>query len=272
MPDATPNRSLALAAVVGLVAGVLSGLFGIGGGVVLVPALVLFFALPQLQASAVSLAAIATGAGAGIIPFALDGEVDWLPGIVLAAGAIVGSLLSTRLVSRIPERVLAWAFVVVVVAAAIRMLVPGGGGGGSGIELTPATASLLAVVGLGAGFTAVTLGLGGGIIYVPSLAILWGLDQHTAQGTSLVAIVPAAIVGALGHARSGRMDWRLAGVVATGSFLGGYAGGELAQLIAAERLRIAFGLLLVILAVRMAVSTTRRGSPPTTEVPWEPPA
>ena len=271
MSETRSNASLALAAGIGLAAGVLSGLFGIGGGVVLVPALVLFFALPQLEASAVSLAAIATGAAAGLIPFAMDGEVDWVPALIVTAGAAVGSVLASRFVSRIPERVLAWAFVVVVVGAAIRMLIPDADGTVDAIDLDLATALILASIGLGAGFLAVTLGLGGGIIYVPSLAILFDLDQHTAQGTSLVAIVPAAVIGAIGHARNGRMDWRLATVVATGSFLGGYAGGQLAQLIPPERLQIAFGILLVIMAVRMAVSTTRRGAKPTKEAPWEPP-
>ena len=165
MSDARPNRRLVLAATIGLAAGVLSGLFGIGGGVILVPALVLFFALPQLEASAISLAAIVMGATAGLIPFALDREVDWMAGLVLTAGAVIGSFLASRYVARIPERVLAWTFVVVVLAAAVRMLVPSAEASPTDVDLAAWTIALLGATGLFAGFTAVTLGLGGGRNY-----------------------------------------------------------------------------------------------------------
>jgi uncharacterized membrane protein YfcA len=257
-------RTALLAAAIGLGSGVVAGLFGIGGGVVIVPALVLILGLAQLEAAAVSLVAIAVGTSSALIPFVLEGRVILPAGIALAIGAIVGAFAGSRFAHRIPERVLAWTFVAVVGAAAIRMLIPGQGGVETTVDLDPLLIGLLVAVGLGAGVLSVLLGIGGGIIYVPALVILADLAQHTAQGTSLVAILPAALVGVLGHGRAGRMRWRLAGAVSAGSFLGGFGGAWLAQQLAADRLQVAFGILLVVMAVRMAVSA---GRPTTSSAP-----
>jgi uncharacterized membrane protein YfcA len=254
-------RTAILAGAIGLGSGIVAGLFGIGGGVVIVPALVLILGLAQLEAAAVSLVAIAVGTTSALIPFITEGRVVLPAGLTLAVGAIAGAFTGSRFAHRIPERVLAWTFVAVVGAAAVRMLIPSGGGVATGIELDPVLIGMLLGIGFGAGVLSVLLGIGGGIIYVPSLVILADVAQHTAQGTSLVAILPAALVGVVGHARAGRMRWRLAGAVSIGSFLGGFGGAWLAQRVAADRLQVAFGILLVVMAVRMAVSATRSTTP-----------
>lgn len=267
----TTRRMVVVGAGIGLGAGIISGLFGIGGGVVLVPLLVISFALPQLQAASVSLAAIVVGAGAGVVPFLIEGRVDWPAAAFLTVGAAVGAWIGALVVHRIPERVLAWTFVAVVVGAAVRMLIPSAEGGIDAVPISLGSIALLVAIGVTAGGLAAVLGIGGGMVYVPALVIFFGLIQHTAQGTSLIAILPAAAVGAWGHARAGRMDWRLAGIVSVGSFLGGFAGGWIAQLIPAERLQVAFGIFLVVMAVRMAIRTTRGEPAPTPPGPGAPP-
>ena len=84
-------------------------------------------------------------------------------------------------------------------------------------------ASLLAI-GLAAGFLAGLLGIGGGILIVPALVLLLGFDQHLAQGTSLVVIIPAALAGSWTHYRRGRLDLRVAAFVAVGGVLGAAIG------------------------------------------------
>ncbi|MEX1281543.1 MAG: sulfite exporter TauE/SafE family protein [Acidimicrobiia bacterium] len=267
------RRHLLLAAAVGLAAGVVAGLFGIGGGVIIVPALVMILRLPQLQAAAVSLVAIAVGTVSALVPFIANERVSWTGGLVLAVGAIVGSWVGSHFADRVPERVLAWTFVVVVLVAAVRMLLPGASGTATVLDLDVVATLVLLAVGLVAGALAALLGIGGGVIYVPALVILFDLVQQKAQGTSLVAILPAAVIGAIGHARAGRMRWGVAWSVAAGSFLGGFGGALLAQIIPAERLQIAFGVLLVVIAVRLAVTAGKApaqvnpprgpGAPPT---------
>ena len=97
---------------IGLFAGFLSGLFGVGGGIVIVPALVLLAGYNQRLAAGTSLAAIVPTATVGVISYATSGAVLWLPALVLAAAAVVGAQIGTSLAPRIPQRILQWGFVV----------------------------------------------------------------------------------------------------------------------------------------------------------------
>lgn len=119
----------------------------------------------------------------------------------------------------------------------------------------------LVALGLVAGALAASLGVGGGIVIVPALVVLFDFSQHAAQGTSLAVIVPTAIVGAAVHARARRVEWRLAFWVAAGGILGAVAGSRVALALDGRVLRRMFAVLLVILAVRLLV-TNRRGRNP----------
>jgi uncharacterized membrane protein YfcA len=109
------------AAVLGLAAGVTGGLFGVGGGIVVVPGLVLWFAMEQHRAHATSVAAIVATAAAALVPFAVAGEVDWLAAAALAGGSAVGAYLGARWMSLVSPLWLARGFVVLLVAAAVRL-------------------------------------------------------------------------------------------------------------------------------------------------------
>ena len=107
----------------GLVAGFIGGLFGVGGGVIMVPGLVLWLGLEQHRAHATSVATIIAIASAGVVPFAIDGEVRWDHAGWLLIGALVGAYFGARLVKRVPAVWLARAFVVVDLVASVRFLV-----------------------------------------------------------------------------------------------------------------------------------------------------
>jgi uncharacterized membrane protein YfcA len=107
----------------GLAAGFLGGMFGVGGGIIMVPGLVLLLAFEQHRAHATSIATIVAIAAAGAIPFAMDGEVEWDHAAVLVAGSLVGAYFGARFVARIPAVWLARAFVTVALVASVRFLV-----------------------------------------------------------------------------------------------------------------------------------------------------
>ena len=89
------------------------------------------------------------------------------------------------------------------------------------------------------------LGVGGGILLVPLLVLLFRFDQHRAQGTSLVALVPpTGLLAFLNYAHAGRVDWRVGLLLMPGVFLGGFAGGRLAQNLSPRLMRSVFALLL----------------------------
>ncbi|MEA2002517.1 MAG: sulfite exporter TauE/SafE family protein [Actinomycetota bacterium] len=117
-----------------------------------------------------------------------------------------------------------------------------------------------ALLGLITGVIASTMGIGGGIIFVPSLVVFFGFEQHIAQGTSLAIIVPTAIVGTILHAKKGRVDWRVAALIASGGIVGGLLGSRAALALDPLLLRRLFAGLLVIIAIRMLSSSPRRQS------------
>jgi uncharacterized protein len=115
-----PRRQLA---TIGLAGGLLSGLLGVGGGVIMVPALVLWAGIGQRDAHAMSLGAIIPISAAGTVTFGLAGEISVLPAALLTAGSVLGARLGAATLSRIDERRLQLVFGVFLVLAAVAMAV-----------------------------------------------------------------------------------------------------------------------------------------------------
>lgn len=108
------------------------------------------------------------------------------------------------------------------------------------------------LLGLIAGGLAATLGIGGGIVFVPVLVSVFAFTQHDAQGTSLAIIVPTTAVAAIAHARAGRIDWKLVATLGIGGVVGAVAGARTALVLDEDVLRRLFAILLVVVATRMA--------------------
>jgi uncharacterized membrane protein YfcA len=106
---------------IGVVGGLLSGLLGVGGGVVMVPLLVLWAGYRQRDAHAASLGAIIPISIAGILTFGIAGRVHWLDALALALGAVIGARVGAGLLTRIDERVLKIVFGCFLVAVAVTM-------------------------------------------------------------------------------------------------------------------------------------------------------
>ena len=108
----------------------------------------------------------------------------------------------------------------------------------------------LAAIGLAAGVLSGLFGVGGGIVMVPTLVVA-GLSQHRAQSTSLAAIVPIAIVGALLFGRADSVNVGAAVVLAGGSLVGARAGALLMHRLSGALLTRIFGAFLIIVAITM---------------------
>jgi len=109
----------------------------------------------------------------------------------------------------------------------------------------------LALIGLAAGFLAGLLGIGGGVLMVPAMVLLLGFDQHVAQGTSLLVIIPAALSGSYTHHRNGRLFLRDAAILGAGGVIGAVIGSVFALSIEDDILRRLFAGFLLITAARM---------------------
>lgn len=114
-------ETVAKATVLGVLAGFVGGLLGVGGGVIMVPGLVLWVALDQRHAVAASLAAIIAAAGSATVRNAAESLIDWGTVALLFVGAGAGAYLGARVLDRVPIRTLSRMFVVVLLVAAGRM-------------------------------------------------------------------------------------------------------------------------------------------------------
>jgi len=119
------------------------------------------------------------------------------------------------------------------------------------------TYALAVVLGLAAGVLAGMFGVGGGILFVPTLVAL-GLDHHDALGTSLLAIIPTVLVGTWRQSRYGNVRWRGAAVLGIAAAAAAQGGVALAEALSDATLRRLFAGLLVLVAVQIAWRARRR--------------
>jgi uncharacterized membrane protein YfcA len=110
------------------------------------------------------------------------------------------------------------------------------------------------LIGLGSGVLSGIFGIGGGLVIVPGLIVLMGMTVKQAAGTSLAALLlPVGILGALEYWRAGQIDVRIALVLALGLLIGAFFGARLALGLPNELVQRAFGVLLVVVGVRLAL-------------------
>ena len=111
---------------------------------------------------------------------------------------------------------------------------------------------ILLLIGLAAGFMSSMVGIGGGLVIVPALALLYGMDQKLAQGTSLLIIaLPVTAAGAYAYYKSGNANWQVALIIAITFVIGGYFGGLLANRMETTVIRKIFAIFLMLIAIKM---------------------
>lgn len=251
-------RSIIVLIVVGMLVGVLSGTFGIGGGTVIVPALV-WLGLSQRNAAATSTLAIVPTSISGVVSYATGGHVDWLAAVLLFCGMFVGGQIGSWLLSRLPELVLRWIFVAFLVFVVINQVsfVPSRD---HQIVMSVTTGICLALLGVIIGALAGLLGIGGGALAVPSLSMLFGASDLIARGTSLLAMFPNSITTSaanlkrkLAHVKTALIIAVTAAVTAP---LGTWIAGEVSPRVGAIMF-VCYLCVLLVRSVFVAVKATR---------------
>jgi uncharacterized membrane protein YfcA len=241
------QRLLALAA--GFGAGAAGGLFGVGGGLVLIPILTAFFGLTQHRAHGTSLAVIGATALVAVMVYGWHGNVAWGTAAIVALASIFTARIGARLTTRFSPHGLARVFAVFLFLVALRMLwkapEPTAAAFHTGVAAIWFDLALGAAVGIVAGF----MGVGGGIISVPVFTLGLGMTQQLAQGTSLAVILVAAPAGAIEHARHGNVTRALVPILAAGALLGGPFASWLVQGLPQALLARGFALFLLANAV-----------------------
>lgn len=253
MPSAA--RLLAYVAI-GAVAGFLSGLFGVGGGVLIVPALMLVLRMPQKLASGTSLLAVAPLSFGGMLTYAASGQIDWAASLFVAIGAVAGGAIGSALLHRLPSVVISWVFIAAMLAVAVQLFFEEPSRGLPRL-LGPLDLVLLVTIGLVAGILAGLIGVGGGIIIVPALIVVAGFGDLAAKGGSLVALLPNALSTSVLNLRRRGADLVAGltiGVVGAGlAVLGAHA----AAWIDPRSGAILFAVFLLLVAAQLILRTIR---------------
>jgi uncharacterized membrane protein YfcA len=255
MSGATAPRPLM--AGVGLLAGGLSGLLGIGGGLVVGPVLLLR-GLPLTRATGTALAMVPGVALVGVlVDLQLQPEpLPWMLALAVACGGPFGLKAGRMLLKHLPERALWTAFLLLLAATLARLLLASTRATSAGWLATADGPAAWAVAGLGgvlAGIAAILFGVGGGVVVVPLLAFsLPGIDVALASALSLAAMVPTASLGLLGAMRDGRVErpWLLPLLLggAPGAVLGVWLRG---RVLSTRELELAFAAFLLFVLWRL---------------------
>ncbi|MCL4475909.1 MAG: sulfite exporter TauE/SafE family protein [Nitrospirae bacterium] len=236
--------------LIGFLAGIFGGLLGIGGGIVMIPLMVGFLKVTQHKAHGTSLAVMVFVGLVGAATYALQGSVDVLASALLAATAIATAHAGARHASSLAEWKLKRSFgAFLVIVSGFLFLKPFlprlvyFAGGWSKVVV-------LLLAGSVTGFLSGMMGVGGAVVMIPVMVLLVGMDQHTAQGSSLLTMVPAGLAGALTHMRYGNVQPSLLKGLIPGAFIGTYLGGSVAHFLPEGILRSVFGLMLLWTAFR----------------------
>jgi uncharacterized membrane protein YfcA len=257
-PTLTSARVIGLISI-GLAAGFFAGLFGIGGGILVVPALVVLLKLDQRKAVGTSLLAILPAAAISALSYGLSGSVDLVVGAVLAVGAVVGAQFGAWLLARISRRAAQWVFVGFVLVMIVQLItvVPD-----RSAQFTWDAVRIigLIVLGLVAGTLSAILGIGGGGVVVPVLMVWFGLGDLAAKGASLVMMLPGVLSGLYGNARRGNLAVKAGLLVGAGSLLTGPLGAWVAHLIPAQLGAWLFAGFLVFIGFTMVKQALRPAS------------
>ncbi len=201
--------------------------------------------LSQHKAHGTSLVAVFFTGFVGALTYGLQGSLDLRAAFFLALTAILTARFGARYAHSLPEtslkRAFGWFLFLVAFLLLLKpYLAPRGLVQGEAVQDLA-----LLLSGAFTGFLSGMMGVGGGTIMVPAMVLLLGMPQHAAQGTSLLAMVPASLVGAYTHFRLGNVEERLALGLVPGVFLGTFLGGELAHFLPEAGLRLVFAAVLL---------------------------
>jgi len=248
--------------ILGILAGVLSGLFGIGGGIIMVPALIAVFGLDMLNANATSLAAMLLPVGIfGVITYYKAGYINVRNALWISVGLLMGSFFGAELAVSVDVKVLSKLYAAFLLYIAVGYLnIPAlfrknkNPINDSVVEDEKVKYSfwIFIAVGIIAGVIAGLFGKGGGLVIVPVLIKFFKYDAKSAAATSLAALqLPVGLPSVIVYAQAGYLNWLWAGLMALGIVVGVFFGTKLALKLPAAMFKKVYAFFLLGVAIYM---------------------
>jgi uncharacterized protein len=241
--------TLVLLFVVGLGAGTLGSMLGVGGGIIMVPALT-FLNLPPAQAASTSLIAVMSTSVSSTIEYSRQKRIDYALGLEMAASAIPGAVLGAILSGYLEEDSFKLYFGILLILTGLYISYKN-----SVLRDNRAkkrSTSLQAAVfaaSFGAGMISSLFGVGGGIIFVPAMLLVLGLTMHRAAPTSQLTLMMTAIAGVFTHSVLGHPDYLQAFALSAGAFVGAQIGARLSRITKEVLLQRLLGIILMAVAI-----------------------
>ena len=250
--------------IIGISAGILSGLFGIGGGVIIVPALVTLVGFGLREACGISLAALLLPVGLfAVIIFRRAKSIDLRASLFIAIGLLTGVFGGAKLALYFDAGFMKILYGIFLFFIGLRFINPierirklFGKEVKSVIEQQTKQIKWneALLLGIFAGILSGLFGIGGGVIIVPVLVSMMKYDQKVAAGTSLGALLlPVGLPGVMVYLKAGTLSILSAAPVAFGLLLGAYLGAHIAVRVPSKLLKSAYGIFLLFIAIRFVL-------------------
>ncbi|NOQ77913.1 MAG: TSUP family transporter [Gammaproteobacteria bacterium] len=247
--------------IAGLVTGLLLGVFGSGGSIITMPALLYLLNVEPKSAIAMSLGIVAITATITAMQHWRHGNVDLRIAVVFGLFGVIGTYFGALVGVITPVVIQLSVFALVMYAAAWKMLKPSVQNkpqqyrsvGAMAVDLTAENIDELqyghiAIHGIAVGVLTGIVGVGGGFLIVPALVLLSGLSMKKAVGTSLSIVALKSFAGFAGYASSVTIDYQMMGIFTVIAVIGSVAGSQLGHRLPAELLKRGFGGFLVLVA------------------------
>ncbi len=236
---------------VGLAAGGLGALLGVGGGIILVPGLVFISGLPFQQAVAASLVCVVATSVAGSSVYLRHGRVDVPVAVELQFFTVVGAVAAGLVAAFVPAGPLYFAFALLLLATARRMWPWRRARERSEVRFAGRRRRAAQGASVGSGVVSGLLGVGGGVLNVPILHLLVGMPFERAVATSVYIFGLTAAAAAAVYLARGDVQLSVAGVTLVGTLLGSGIAAIVARRFETRVLKAGFVVLLLYVAVRM---------------------
>lgn len=241
----------------GVAAGVLGSMIGLGGGIIVVPVLT-FFGFPPTLAASNSLFAALSNATASTISYAKQKRIDFSLGLKLGLLSVPGTVLGAYVSSDVTPGIFKILFGLVLISSAFYIFLR------KKIETKQKVVTKqLMLFAIGASFFAGIIssffGIGGGIIFVPLMVVGIGMTMKKAAPTSQFILLFASLSGVISHSLLGHPDFLQAGLLAIGSFVGGLIGARLSLDIRERYLQILVSVIIIAAAVKLFFDSIMQG-------------
>ena len=241
-------------ALLGLGAGLgfMGGLFGIGGGIIVIPMLVLAFGMDQALAQGTALVMMVPNLLIAWWRYSQRQPVPLRTALQIGMVASISTWLVAHVATRLPPEIMRTVFSVFLLLLSLRLLwKPGAAANAGATPVRERHTRWLPLVGVAGGSCMGLLGVGGGLLATPMLTGWFGQRQTTAQSLSLALVAPSSIIALLTYSSAQRVDWAVGLPLAVGGLFTVSAGVAMAMRLPERRMRQAFAWMLLCTAVWM---------------------